>query len=260
MTTIQAPARRARLPAAVGVGIAACWAAAIAAETTGASTRLHHDSLVHGSLPFAAALLISVVGWQVMIGAMMLPSSVPMIRLFAATAPKEQRASAVSAFIGGYLLVWAGFGAAAFALDAGIHRVVRGAPWLDQRPWLVGGVTLALAGAFQFSAVKDRCLDLCRHPAAYLLRHYRRGTAEAFRMGQGHGLFCLGCCWALMLVMFAAGLSNLLWMAGLAAVMAYEKVGRRGRQLSPVVGVALLAWAGLVLAHPAWLPRTLAAV
>ena len=120
---------------------------------------------------------------------------------------------------------------------------------------MVAGATLALAGAFQFSAVKDRCLDVCRHPGAYLLRHYRRGTAEAFRTGREHGLFCLGCCWALMLVMFAAGVTNLVWMAGLAAVMAYEKTGRRGRQLTPVVGAALLAWAALVLAHPAWLPH-----
>ena len=79
-------------------------------------------------------------------------------------------------------------------------------------------------------------------------------------MGRGHGLFCLGCCWALMLVMFAAGVSNLLWMAGLAAVMAYEKIGRRGQQLSPVVGAVLLAWAGLVLAHPAWLPHAMAGI
>ena len=97
-------------------------------------------------------------------------------------------------------------------------------------------------------------------PGAYLLRHYRRGTAEAFRTGREHGLFCLGCCWALMLVMFAAGVTNLVWMAGLAAVMAYEKTGRWGRQLTPVVGAALLAWAALVLAHPAWLPHGLAGI
>ena len=77
-------------------------------------------------------------------------------------------------------------------------------------------------------------------------------------MGRGHGLFCLGCCWALMLVMFAAGISNLVWMAGLAGIMAYEKVGRRGPQLASVVGAVLLAWGALVLAHPAWLPHAFA--
>ena len=252
--------RRARLPAAVGIGIAACWAAAIIAETSGASNLLHHDALVHGTLPFGAALLVSVTAWQVMIGAMMLPSSAPMIRLFAATTPTDERAKAVAAFIGGYVLVWTSFGAAAYAFDAGIHRVVHRTPWLDRQPWLVGGATLALAGAFQFSAVKDRCLDRCRHPAAYLLRHYRRGTSQAFRIGQTHGLFCLGCCWALMLVMFAAGVSNLLWMAGLSAVMAYEKIGLGGRRLSPVLGAILLAWAGAVLVHPTWLPDSLAGI
>jgi predicted metal-binding membrane protein len=260
MSATATTARDGRLPLTVPAGIAICWAAPIAAELTGTGGRLHHDALIHGTLPPLVALCVSVAAWQVMIGAMMLPSSVPMIRLFAATAPSEARAKTLSAFIGGYAIVWTAFGAAAFIFDAGVHQVVDANPWLGQHPWLIGGTTLAVAGAFQFSAVKDRCLDNCRHPAAFLLRHYRRGTAEAFRMGRGHGLFCLGCCWALMLLMFAAGISNLVWMAGLAAVMAYEKTGRRGRQLTPVVGAVLLAWAALVLAHPAWLPHAVAGI
>jgi predicted metal-binding membrane protein len=259
MTAVDRPASPKRpLPAAVPVAIALCWAAAIAAELSGNGSRLHHDALIHSTLPPVAALGVSVAAWQVMIGAMMLPSSVPMIRLFAATAPTEARATAVPAFIGGYALVWTGFGTAAFILDTGVHRIVDASPWLDQRPWLIGGATLALAGVFQFSPLKQRCLELCRHPAAYLLRHYRRGTVEAFHIGRGHGLSCLGCCWALMLVMFAAGISNLAWMAALAGIMTYEKIGRRGRQLAPVVGVVLLAWAVLMLAHPAWLPHAIA--
>lgn len=251
-------ARAGRLPGAVWIGIAACWVAAIAAELSGASGLLHHDALLHSTLPFGVALIVSIVAWQVMIGAMMLPSSVPMIRLFASTTPSEARPRVLAAFIGGYALVWTAFGAIAFVLDAVVHQVIDGTPWLDQHRWLLAGAVLGLAGAFQFSALKDRCLDVCRHPGAYLLRHYRRGTAEAFRIGQGHGLFCLGCCWALMLLMFAAGVSNLLWMAGLAGVMAYEKAGRHGRQLAPVVGVVLLAWAALVIAHPSWLPHAVA--
>ena len=78
-------------------------------------------------------------------------------------------------------------------------------------------------------------------------------TGAAFRLGRDHGVFCLGCCWALMLVMFAAGLANLAWMAGLAAVMAYEKIGRHGRALTPVLGVVLAAWARSCSPHPAWL-------
>ena len=96
--------------------------------------------------------------------------------------------------------------------------------------------------------------------AAFLLPRYRRGTAAAFRLGRQHGVFCLGCCWALMLVMFAAGVANLAWMALLGTVMAYEKVAARGERVVPVVGVTLLTWAALVAAHPAWLPHALAGV
>ena len=118
----------------------------------------------------------------------------------------------------------------------------------------MGAATLGLAGAFQFSSLKDRCLTACRHPAAYLLRHYRRGPGAAFRLGWGHGLYCLGCCWALMLVMFAVGITDLRWMAALAALMAYEKIGRHGQAVAATAGVVALALALLVALHPAWMP------
>jgi predicted metal-binding membrane protein len=116
---------------------------------------------------------------------------------------------------------------------------------------------LATAGAFQFSALKDRCLSECRHPAAFLLRHYRRGTGAAFTLGRRHGLLCAGCCWALMLLMFAAGVSNLWWMAALATLMLVERTSPAGTRVVPVAGVVLLACAALVLADPAWLPPLL---
>ena len=109
---------------------------------------------------------------------------------------------------------------------------------------------LAIAGGFQFSSLKERCLSKCRHPAPYLLAHYRRGAGGGFRLGFGHGLFCLGCCWALMLVMFAAGVAVLWWMAVLTAVMVYEKTGRHGEALTPLVGIALLGLAALSFTHP----------
>ena len=144
-----------------------------------------------------------------------------------------------------------------FADDGGVHQAVDVLPWLATRPWLVGAVTLGLAGAFQFSTLKDRCLTECRHPAAYLLRHYRRGPRNTFRLGWGHGLYCLGCCWALVLVMFAVGVSDLRWMAALAGLMAYEKLGRRGPAVAAAAGVAALALAVLVALHPAWVPPVL---
>jgi predicted metal-binding membrane protein len=123
---------------------------------------------------------------------------------------------------------------------------------------LLGGGTPSLAGVFQFSSLKDRCLTECRHPAAYLLRHYRRGPRAAFRLGWGHGLYCLGCCWALMLVMFSVGVADLGWMAAMAGLMAYEKLGRHGRGAAIATGVAALALAALVALHPAWMPPVMA--
>jgi predicted metal-binding membrane protein len=98
-----------------------------------------------------------------------------------------------------------------------------------------------LAGAFQFTPLKDACLRACRHPASFMQRHYRRGTGGGFMLGARHGLFCVGCCWALMLVMFAAGAASLIWMAALTALMVHEKTRPSGAQTVPLTGVVLLA-------------------
>jgi predicted metal-binding membrane protein len=242
-------ARRPRLPvpSVVVAAIAAGWGLALAADLSGRADGLHHDALLEGGLPPLAALLLFLISWQGMIAAMMLPSSLPLIRLFAIASRRQPRAGlALLGFLGGYALVWTSFGTLAFLGDVGVHSATEALPWLHERPWLVAGGVLALAGAFEFSQLKDACLLKCRHPGPYLLGHYRRGAAGAFRLGLGHGLFCLGCCWALMLVMFAAGVAVLWWMAALTALMVYEKVGRHGQQVKPVAGAALLGLAGLV--------------
>ena len=256
-----APAARRRLPLAVPGAIAGAWAIAVVAQSTGKAHLLHHDALIQGNLPFLVALLLFLVAWQVMVAAMMLPSTVPMVRLFRVTSANQDRPGAVlAAFIGGYAVVWTVFGAIAFVGDLGVHRTVDALPWLHARPWVVSGAILAVAGGFQFTDLKDRCLDKCRHPGVYLLRHYGRGVDAAFRIGKGHGLFCLGCCWALMMMMFGAGVANLPWMAVLTGVMFYEKAGTNGRAATPYIGVALLAWSALVIAHPVWLPHVVAGV
>jgi predicted metal-binding membrane protein len=255
---VSANPRAGRLPTVVPAAIAAAWLVAVAAQASGDAAMVDHDRLGHSGLPPAAALGLFLLAWQLMVAAMMLPSSLPMLRLLRiASARQDRRGAVLASFLGGYALVWTVFGALAFTGDLALHRLVHHIPWLQARPWLLAGGVLAVAGAFQFSTLKDRCLDVCRHPAVYLQRHYRRGVGQAFRLGRGHGIFCLGCCWALMLLMFAAGMANLAWMAVLAALMAYEKAGRHGRRLAPVAGVALLALAALVLAHPTWLPAAL---
>jgi predicted metal-binding membrane protein len=250
-----------RIPPAILAAVALAWIVSIAAQSSGAAVLLNHGRLIEGRGPLLPppplwlALPLFLVAWQVMVVAMMLPSSLPMFRLFRVTAARQPNSLAVrSAFLGGYLLIWGGFGALAFLQDVGIHRLVDRTPWLQSHPWVIAGTALALAGAFQFSALKERCLSECRHPGAFLLQHYRRGVGGAFRLGRKHGLFCLGCCWALMLVMFAAGVANLWWMAALAALMFYEKVGRAGDRVTPVAGVVLLALAAVVFIQPGWLP------
>lgn len=235
--------------------IGAAWTVAVVAEMTGGRMALHHGPLTEGGLPLWAAFAVFLLAWQVMIAAMMLPSSLPLVSLFFRAASSQPDASrARAAFLAGYGAVWSAFGALAFAGDVGVHRVVERWPWLDGRPWLLGGVVLMLAGAFQFSELKKRCLKACRHPDVYLLRHYGRGTGRAFQIGTGHGLFCLGCCWALMLVSFAVGVANLPWMAVLTAVMVFEKTGRGGERGVIPIGIAFLVLGASVIANPPWMP------
>ena len=153
------PITQPRLPRAIVGAIAAAWALAVVAEISGRGAELHHDALIEGRLPYGLALALFLVAWQAMIAAMMLPSSLPLVRLFAAAAAGQPRPrAAMTAFLGGYALIWTAFGWFAFAGDTMVHATVDRTPWLQRHDWLIAGGTLALAGAFQFSGLKDRCL------------------------------------------------------------------------------------------------------
>jgi predicted metal-binding membrane protein len=242
-----------RAPRAIVVSIAVAWALAIGGQLGGAAALFHHDALIQGSLPLVVALVVSMLAWQAMVVAMMIPSSLPLIGLFARTSRRQSRPhAAMTAFLGGYALVWTAFGSAAFLFDVAVHASVDAWPWLHRNDWLIGGAVLVLAGAFQFSPLKYACLDSCRGPESFLLRHYDRGVRPALRLGMRHGVFCVGCCWALMLVMFAVGVANLVWMAALTAVMVHEKTRPAGRTAVPVTGAALLGLASIVLAWGAY--------
>ena len=237
------------VPLVVVAAIGLAWLAAVAAHTTGAASLVHHDVLADDGPAVWVALPLFLVAWQVMIAAMMLPSSLPLVRLFAGVSMGQPHArAAMAGFLGGYALVWSAFGALALALDVGIHSAVDASDWLQQNEWLVGGSVLALAGAFQFTKLKDACLDKCRHPGAFIMRFYERGPGGGLRLGARHGAYCVGCCWALMLVMFAAGVASLVWMATLTAVMVHEKTRPGGARTVPATGIALLGGASLALA------------
>jgi predicted metal-binding membrane protein len=241
------------VPLPVLAGIAAAWAAAIAAEVTGAAGSVHHDALLEGGPGFGPALLLFLVAWQVMVAAMMVPSSLPLVRMYgAASAGSPDRSRSMAAFLGGYAAIWSAFGALAFAGDAGIHALVSASPWVADHDWVIAPSVLMLAGAFQFSSLKDACLKACRHPASFLQRHYRRGPRGGFALGARHGAFCVGCCWALMLVMFAAGAASLIWMAALTVLMVHEKSQPSGARTVPLTGVVLLAAGSTLLLWAAY--------
>ena len=241
------------VPIAVLMAIVLAWIVAITAEAGGVAGSVHHDVLLEDGPRFGIALVAFVLAWQVMIAAMMLPSSLPLVRLFASASRGQPRpAAAMAGFLGGYALVWSGFGALAFVFDLGLHRGVDSIAWLEENDWPIGGSVLAVAGGFQFTKLKDACLKSCRQPGQFMLRHYRRGVAGGFRLGARHGAFCVGCCWALMLVMFSAGVASLVWMALLTAVMVHEKIRPAGDRVVPVTGVSLLALASVVLLYSAY--------
>jgi predicted metal-binding membrane protein len=237
------------------------WALTLVLHAGGGTAHWSHDALLAGrALPSQRALLLFLAAWQVMTAAMMLPSSLPLIRLFTRASQGQDRPGlALGVFLAAYFAVWSGFALLALGGDAGLHALVARWRWLDERPQFIAGGVLLAAGAFQFSPVKERCLDACRTPMNFLWRYYGRGVKPAWILGIRHGLFCLGCCWALMLAMFAVGVGSLAWMAALTGVMTIEKSTRWGRRLVPWVGATLLLWGGLVLAHPDWLPAPLLA-
>jgi predicted metal-binding membrane protein len=186
--------------------------------------------------------------WLLMIVAMMLPTTLPLLGVFSRiTSGRVDSGRLVALAALGYVIAWSAFGLVAHTADAGLHAAVAESSWLTAHGWVVGAVVLAGAGAFQFSSLKYRCLERCRTPFGFVNSRWR-GVAparEALRIGIDHGLFCVACCWALMLVMFVVGMGNLGWMLVLAALMAAEKNLSVGRKLAAPVGFALLAWAGI---------------
>ncbi|WP_123686457.1 DUF2182 domain-containing protein [Amycolatopsis thermoflava] len=199
--------------------------------------------------PGEAALFLGV--WVVMMAAMMLPSVVPfslgMRRLLCSRGLRGH------GLFAGYFLVWAVAGIGAFAFVQGLEGAMIGPSTTAVR---AGGVVLLVAGVYQLTPLKRVCLRHCRSPMALLLEHSEtamRGRFGVLRVGVSHGGYCLGCCWALMAVLLAAGMMNLVWMAVFAAVVALEKVTRHGELISRVVGGLLLATAIVLLAQPALL-------
>jgi len=240
--------------------VASAWAALWLWEGSPYGRYLHHGQwtqlgLSEGlcTVPATGALapaLFYVAGWVLMTAAMMLPTTLPLLEAFRRlTRGRPDRPLLLGLVITGYLAAWGLFGLAAHGLDWLLHEAAQASVWFVFNGWVLGVIVLLVAGVFQFSNLKYRCLDQCRAPLSFVIRHWngRDARGQALLLGFDHGVYCVGCCWAIMLLMFVVGTGSLGWMLLLGAIMAAEKNLPFGRRLAAPLGAALLA-AGLVIA------------
>jgi predicted metal-binding membrane protein len=189
----------------------------------------------------AANVLAVWAMWSAMMVAMMVPAALPMMLTFAEVARRNGERARGQAFIAAYALVWLGFGAAGSAAQWALQRLDWVSPMLVSSSPLLTAVLLVLAGVYQFSPLKRVCLQSCRKPLGFLLGEWRPGVAGALVMGLRHGMLCLGCCWALMMLLFVGGVMNVPWVAALAVAVAVEKLAPGGERIAMLLGLALLA-------------------
>ena len=216
----------------------------------------HHAAHSHGGLwsppvgsetPWGAfdfAMLF--VMWVMMMLAMMLPAVTPFVFLYARLSHQRRLGGGAAAptfvFISGYLLAWAIYSIGATVLQWLLHTRELITPAMESDSQLLSGIILLLAGVYQWTTLKDACLKHCHTPMGYLLTHWRDGYIGAVRMGLGHGAFCVGCCWALMLVMLAVGMMNMLWLLVLTLFIFLEKTLIPIRVGRMVTGLVMLVW------------------
>lgn len=209
----------------------------------------HHALASVGSASQLWVVGVFAGGWTLMIIAMMLPTSLPLISVFrSVTSARADRGMLVGLLIVGYLLIWLLFGVAIHAVYMGVHEIAGAAALLTNHPWALGAGVFGIAGAYQFSALKYRCLDKCRSPLSFVVSYWsgRNERWNALALGIHHGAFCVGCCWSLMLLMFVVGHANVGWMLLLGVVMGAEKNLRKGRALAKPLGIGLLIGAVLI--------------
>lgn len=193
----------------------------------------------------AAGWLALFVMWTVMMTGMMLPSAAPVIRLVLASYRRRggPGARACAGLFGtGYLLAWTGFSALAATAQVALRRAALLSGEMTSRSVVLTGTILVVAGLYQWLPVRQACLDHCRSPIDFLMLHWREGKPGALAMGLHHGLYCVGCCWALMALLFAFGVMNVLWIAALAAFVLIERRAPRSIPLGRIAGLLLILW------------------
>jgi predicted metal-binding membrane protein len=215
-------------------GVLAIWGASPAARL------LDHHALGETGVPPFVGPIVFLIGWTLMVVAMMLPASMPLVNLVGRLLDgNRRRGRMLAALCAGYLVAWVTFGLLVILGDSVLHAVAR---LVEPDPRWVAGAVLVGAGVYQFTPLKSMCLDKCRSPLVFVVEHWgsRRTIVDTFRLGVAHGKFCVGCCWTLMLVMVAVGSMNFGWMLALGAVMATERSTSWGARLTRPLGIALI--------------------
>ena len=189
--------------------------------------------------------------WTVMMVGMMLPSAAPMILIYAAVARKAERqgtpVASVGAFTAGYLFMWAVFSFLVTLAQWQLDQAALLSPMMVANSPKLGAALLAAAGLYQWLPVKNACLNRCRSPFHFISSHWRPGGLGALVMGASHGLFCIGCCWVLMLLLFVGGVMNLLWIAAITVFVLLEKLLPVGYQDGKLTGLLMIAAGALTL-------------
>jgi predicted metal-binding membrane protein len=224
-------------------------------ETTRQSDGM--DGMVQGiaqvgtAMRFDMAVPLFLGMWTSMMVAMMFPTIAPIVLLHRMVIRRRGGGIAPTAvFVAGYLAVWVTIGFVPLAALVGFRHVSDASTWVPR----LGGAVLAVAGAYQFTRWKATCLKTCRSPLTFLATHdFGHGLLGTMRAGVSHGAYCLGCCWALMTVLFVVGLMNLAWMAAIAVIFLAEKNWKHAPTLIKVVGTSLIVFGLAIVVHPAWL-------
>ena len=190
-------------------------------------------------------VLLLLAMWTAMMAAMMLPAAAPLILLYGEAARRHSEAAnsarRVYALAAGYLMAWLVFSIAMTVLQRFLASAFVLTPMMEPASPVAGAVLMAIAGLYQLTPLKRACLRTCRSPLGFMMQHWRGGVGGAFRLGAGHGVHCLGCCWALMLLLFAGGVMNLTVIAALTAFIAFEKLTPLGLRGARISGVLLMA-------------------
>jgi predicted metal-binding membrane protein len=193
--------------------------------------------------PIDVALVFAM--WSIMMVAMMLPSATPTILLFAALRRQAAHSRAladVAVFVAGYVSTWTVLSLFASLMQWGLLEARLVSPMMVAASPALGGGLLFAAGVFELTPFKEACLSKCRNPAAFIASHWRKGTRGAFTMGVRNGLYCVGCCWLLMLLLFVLGVMNLIWIALLSAFVLVEKILPNPRWFRTLAGCAFIGW------------------